>query len=154
MKSIIFAAGLSLIGCATNDSVQVTGIPSIPEVVLIASARASERAELGGEKDAFMVETMGRALTAEEDQKIIDAFHSLDAQSVASLRVFFKPSDFEGQGKLLGNIPKPKSLTYLNDLPNPPRWPIETATSTAWGEQDLRLDWKAKSLQSSSGSKR
>ena len=150
MKLIVFAAGLSLIGCVANDSSQVTGISSISEAVLIAAARASEHAELGGEKDAFMVETIGRALADEEDQKIVNAFKSVDARSVAALRVFFKPSDFEAKGRLLGETPKPKSLTYLNDLPLPSRWPIEIATSTAWGVENLRLDWKAKPLQNPS----
>lgn len=154
MRSIAFTAVLSLIGCAANDSVPVTEISSTSEVVSKAATRASEPAELGGEKDAYMVETMGKALAVEEDQKIVEALQSLDARSVSSLRIFFKPSDFEGQGKLLGGALKPKSLNYLNELPIPPKWPIEIATSTAWGKEDLRLDWKAKSLQYPSGPRR
>lgn len=153
MRSLVFAAGLGLIGCAATDSVHVTENTSVSEAVSTASIRASELAELGGEKDEFMVETMGRAFADNKDQRIVEVFKSLDAQSVASLRVYFKPSDFEGKGQLLGKTPKPKSLNYLNDLPVPPIWPIEIATSTAWGEEDLRLDWKAKSLQSPSGSR-
>jgi hypothetical protein len=154
MRSLASAAALSLVGCAANNSVPVTEISSTAEVVSVAAARASEPFEFGGEKDAFVIESMGKVLAAEEDQVIVDHLQSLDARSVASLRVFFKPSDFEGQGKLIGGIPKPESLNYLNELPIPPKWPIEVATSTAWGEEDLRLDWKAKSTQSPSGPRR
>lgn len=154
MKSLVYIAVLGMIGCAANDFVAVTKIPSAAEVVSLAAARASEPVELGGEKDAFMVENMGKALAAEEDQAIVESLQTLDPRSAASLRVYFKPSDFEGKGKLLGGIPKPETLNFLNKLPIPPKWPIEVATSTAWGEEDLRLDWKAKSLQNSSGSRR
>lgn len=144
MKSTVFVVIFAIIGCAVNDlNSSAPEALSIAEAVSVASERALKPAELGGEKDERILKALGDALADKEDKEIVESFRRMDPQSVASLRLFFKPADFEGRDDLIGK-PKPESLIYLNALPIPRPWPIEVATASAWGEDGLRLDWKAK----------
>ena len=141
---ILFIVVLLFASCAS----QLPNQPVEPEapihaLVDLAYKRASEPIELGGEKDELIVEAMAKIIRGADDAGLVDEFKRLPFRKVASLRVFFKPSDFEGSGLLLGKRPMPEMLKFLNSLPTLPPWPMEKATADAWMKPDMRLDWKS-----------
>ena len=152
---ILFIVVLLFASCAS----QLPNQPVEPEAPIhalidLAYKRASEPIELGGEKDELIVETMAKAIRGTDESDLVDELKQLPPKEAASLRLFFKPSDFEGRGLLLGKRPMPTMLEFLNSLPPMPPCPMETATAEAWMKPNMRLDWKSVSGSNPSASAR
>ena len=151
MKNLVryLAFAFSIMVSCSVDNTEISNLEnmSIPAVVSMASSRAREPNELGGEKDEYTIEVIGRSVGAVEDSELRSLLKRLDTKDVIALRLFFEPSDFMGEGRLLGQRPKAETLAFLDSLPKTPPWPMERATAIAWEDPGLRFDWKSASTR-------
>lgn len=138
---IVFAS--ILVGCSTRDPVSQSGEAqeSVRTIVDKAYSRAMLFEELGGEKDEFFVTSLGEFFARANDEEIATKLRSLPPTRVAAVRVFLKRSDFQGVGSLLKGKQMPFTLSYLDEIQDVDRWPIEEATAEAWNQPHLHLDW-------------
>lgn len=128
-------------GCSNFPDRDKYGL-SVPEAVSLAYDRAQSELERGGEKDEFIHERIAHVFSKFPDSEVANTLARLNAEKVASLRIFFTPIDFiEGRGNLAGQRYE-LTLKVIDSVPVPPVWPIERATAVAWKQPGRRFDWK------------